>query len=176
MDDARLVGHAQAGGQAAHDGQHTADRKRGLPGDELRQALALDQLHQQHLLPLDLDHAVDGDHVGVSQAAREPGLQVESVGGGDVAAVRAVQHLAGEDLAVAAAHPVDRGHRAAPELLAHLVVALWHTGIIHGRSLPSRPNGEAAPVLVVGPSGDLRERPRGDHGLRWASRSSGRPP
>ena len=122
MDHAHAVGRHETLGDPAGERDQARLRDRGLAGDQLGQRRPLDELHEQHATPLDLEVVAELDDVLVAEPADQLGLAGEAKRGRAVALETGVQDLAGVGHAGhAIVHAHDGGHGTAAELLAQRV-------------------------------------------------------
>jgi hypothetical protein len=74
VDDARAVGRRQRGEQVQADVGRRRRGQRPVPRDQVAQGRRVDQLHHQEQPSGRVHHVVQGDHAGVVEPGRGPGL------------------------------------------------------------------------------------------------------
>ena len=170
------VHHALAAGELQRPG-HLAHHPQALAQGQARarilEAFARDELHGDVMVALVDPGVVDGDDVGVGQAADDAGLAQETLGEGGVGGKLGGQHLE-RHLAPHAFldGEIDHGHAAPPQHVDDPVAGDGEGGLgagrlagmqgrLHDRSPSGRRSGRRGPVrwkLVTGPG------PRGGAG------------
>ena len=99
VDEAGVVGGVEGRRDARADVDRQLGAEPGLHVEQLAQALAVDELHDDGLAALVLEHVVDGDDVRVGQAGDGDGLAAEALGDDGVGGQARLEPLEG-DLAV----------------------------------------------------------------------------
>ena len=116
------VGEAEGGGDVGGDLGRPAGVQRAVGADDLREAAALDVLHDDEVGAALLAPVVDGHDVGVVQVGRGLGLAAEALDERRVLGVLGEQHLdRHRPVEQQVAGQVDVGHAAAGQLAMQLV-------------------------------------------------------
>ena len=117
MDDPVRVREGERVGHLAQHAAHEGYRRTRLAAQALRQALAVDEAHDEEHQPVALVHRVDGDDVGMAELGRR--LRFAQEARADLLAIGELrrQHLEGDAAAQAHVHgPVHDGRAAAADL------------------------------------------------------------
>ena len=96
VDEAGVVGGVERRGDARADVDRQLRAQPRLHVEELAQALAVDQLHDDGLAAAVLEHVVDGDDVRVGQAGDGDGLAAEPLGDDGVGRQARLEPLEGD--------------------------------------------------------------------------------
>ena len=96
MDEAGAVGGVEGGGDARADVDRQLRAQPGLHVEQLAQALAVDELHDDGLAAALGEHVVDGDDVRMGEAGDGDGLAAEALGDDRVGRQARLQPLEGD--------------------------------------------------------------------------------
>ncbi len=125
------MGEAQRRGHVRGDLRRSPRMQRTLGAHDLRQAAALDVLHDDEVGARLLAPVVDGHHVGVVEVGGGLGLAAEPLHEGGVLGVLGEEHLDGHgSVQQQVAGQVDVGHPPAGQAAVHLVAVVEDGGTL----------------------------------------------
>ena len=200
VDEAGAVGGVEGGGDARADVDRQLRAEPGLHVEQLAQALAVDELHDDGLAAAFGEHVVDGDDVGMGEPGDGDGLAAEALGDdgigrqarlqpleGDAAVEREIggqPHLGHPALGESTLEPVAAGEHDAvghPGRETRLERGAWSEPAFRHVKLLVRPAqlGEGRITTPRCPRPPPTDRRQGDHSVRlapsvrWVGRARG---